>query len=213
MRLTSYEQAMLDGEHGPGAAMAMRVVTGLARASGAERLVEISSAHIDGCLYHGRAGVDFAERLVELGARTRVPATLNVGSLDLLHPGMVRTESSDERTTAAGARRLADAYAALGARSTWTCAPYQADSRPEYGEHIAWAESNAIAFANSVLGARTDRYGDFLDVCAAITGRAPYAGLHLDANRRGEVVFDCGALGSDALDLDLTYPLLGYLAG
>ena len=213
MRLQADERAMLDGEHGPGVAMAMRVVMGLAKASGAERLVEISSAHIDGCLYHGQAGVDFAERLVQFGSRVRVPTTLNVGSLDLLHPGLVRTQSPMEREVAAGARRLANAYAALGARSTWTCAPYQADGRPDIGEHTAVAESNAIAFANSVLGARTDRYGDFLDICAAITGRAPYAGLHLDENRRGEIVLDCTELGADVVDRDLSYPLLGYIAG
>ncbi|UPK75602.1 aconitase X catalytic domain-containing protein [Nocardioidaceae bacterium SCSIO 66511] len=212
MYLEPGERAMLDGEDGPGVAMAMRVVTGLARASGAERLVEISSVHIDGCLYHGQAGVDFAERLVELGAHTRVPTTLNVGSLDLLHPGLVRTTTPHERDVATGGRRLAGAYATLGARPTWTCAPYQADLRPALGEHIAWAESNAIVFANSVLGARTDRYGDFLDVCAAVTGRAPYAGLHLDENRRAEVVLDCRGLGA-VLDLDLAYPLLGYIAG
>ncbi|UYM03459.1 aconitase X catalytic domain-containing protein [Solicola gregarius] len=213
MQLEPGERATLEGADGQGAAMAMRVVTGLARASGAERLVEIASVHIDGCLYHGQAGVDFAERLVELGARTTVPTTLNVGSLDLLHPGMVRTESETEKDVAAGGRRLATAYEALGARPTWTCAPYQADVRPARGEHIAWAESNAIVFANSVLGARTDRYGDFLDVCAAVTGRAPYAGLHLDENRRGEVVLDCRGLGAGVLELDLAYPLLGYLAG
>ena len=73
-----------------------------------------------------------------------------------------------------------DAYVAMGCRPTWTCAPYQLPERPALGEHVAWAESNAIVFANSVLGARTDRYGDFIDICCAITGRAPAAGLHLD---------------------------------
>jgi predicted aconitase len=77
----------------------------------------------------------------------------------------------------------------MGCRPTWTCAPYQLERRPAFGEHIAWAESNAIVFANSVLGARTDRYGDFIDICAAITGRVPEAGLHLDENRRGRIVF------------------------
>ena len=75
------------------------------------------------------------------------------------------------------------------ASPTWTCAPYQLEQRPSFGEHVAWAESNAIVFANSVLGARTNRYGDFIDICAAITGRVPAAGLHLDEHRRGSVVF------------------------
>ena len=78
-----------------------------------------------------------------------------------------------------------DAYVAMGCRQTWTCAPYQLAGAPGFGEHVAWAESNAIVFANSVLGARTDRYGDFIDICAAITGRVPNAGLHLNERRRG----------------------------
>jgi hypothetical protein len=106
-----------------------------------------------------------------------------------------------------------DAYVALGARPTWTCAPYQLDARPALGEHVAWAESNAIAFCNSVLGARTDRYGDFLDICAAVTGRAPFAGLHTDAARAGDVLVDCTAIPERVLALDLAAPLLGYLVG
>jgi len=82
-----------------------------------------------------------------------------------------------------------DAYVAMGCAPTWTCAPYQLPDRPARGEHVAWAESNAIVFANSVLGARTGRYGDFVDICAAITGRVPLAGLHLDEGRRARIVF------------------------
>ncbi|MGO1973391.1 MAG: aconitase X [Propionibacteriaceae bacterium] len=210
--LTEIERRMLAGAEGPGVAMAMRVVTSLARVRGAERLMEINSAHVDGCLYHGRAGLDFAQRLVGLEAEVRVPTTLNVGSLDLLHPSVVLRRTPAEQEVATSGRELMDAYLALGARPTWTCAPYQLDSRPSEGEHIAWAESNAIVFANSVLGARTDRYGDFLDICAAITGRAPYAGLHLDEARRGDLIIDCTALAG-RFDSDLVYPLLGYLAG
>jgi predicted aconitase len=209
LALTAEEQRMLDGDAGPAVAMAMRIVTGLGRVVGAERLVEIGSAHIDGCLHHGQAGVDFAERLVELGGAVAVPTTLNVGSLDLLHPELVRTDAA----TSSAARRLMDAYRALGAWPTWTCAPYQAGHRPKLGEHVAWAESNAIVFVNSVLGARSDRYGDFLDICAALTGRAPYAGLHLDAHRRGEVVFDLRGLPDAVLGSDLLYPVLGHLVG
>ncbi|MGH3359295.1 MAG: aconitase X, partial [Nocardioidaceae bacterium] len=90
------EHAMLDGEHGAGVAMAMRVVVGLARAGGAAQLVTVESVHVDSCLFHGQAGLDFAERLVRLGAHTAVPTTHNVGSLDLLHPGMVRTGTTKE---------------------------------------------------------------------------------------------------------------------
>ena len=205
LRLTADEEAMLGGRDGEGVALAMRVVAGQARISEAPRLVEITSAHVDSCLYHGQVSLDFAHRLVSLGARVRVPTTLNVGSTDLIHPGLVR----DHELAAAG-RELMTAYVDLGCTPTFTCAPYQLPNRPALGEHVAWAESNAIVFANSVLGARTDRYGDFLDVCAAITGRAPYAGLQTPEARRGTVVFDCRPLSEFS---DLTYPLLGHHIG
>jgi predicted aconitase len=181
--LTPYDEDLLSGHRGEAARIAMRIILEMARVAGAQRLIDVRSAHIDGCLYHGRAGLDFAERLASAGGRVVVPATLNVGSLDLLHPGLFR---GDEET-ACLARRLMDAYVAMGCEPTWTCAPYQLPERPGLGEHVAWAESNAIVFANSVLGARSDRYGDFIDICAAITGRVPDAGLHRTENRRGQV--------------------------
>jgi predicted aconitase len=85
--------------------------------------------------------------------------------------------------------------------------------RPSFGAQVAWAESNAIVFANSVLGARTDRYGDFVDICAALTGRAPVAGLHLTENRRGQVVFDVSGLNPALLTADVVFPVLGHLIG
>lgn len=187
----------------------MRVIVGLGDVSGARELVPIGSAHIDSCLYHGPAGLDFAEQLVAAGARVSVPTTLNVASLDLMHPGLVRGDAE----TMANGRRLMEAYLAMGGRPTWTCAPYQADSRPAFGEHVAWAESNAIVFANSVLGARTDRYGDFLDICAAVTGLAPLAGLHLSENRQARVVFDVAALPPVMLADEILPAVLGYLVG
>jgi predicted aconitase len=210
--LTDEEQELLTGGAGQGVAMAMRVVTALARVRGAERLVEVSGAHVDSCLYHGRAGLDFARRLLDLGAVVRVPTTLNVGSLDLVHPGTVREDASHPDVLTGG-RDLMDVYTALGARATWTCAPYQVGARPRLGEHVAWAESNAIVFANSVLGARTDRYGDFLDISAAVTGRAPLAGLHLDAERVGSVVFDLSAVTPSRLDEEMWWGVLGHLVG
>jgi predicted aconitase len=207
--LTVDEARMLDGREGEAVATAMRVLTKAASAMGAERLLAITSAHIDGCLYHGRAGLDFAERLAGAGARVAVPTTLNTGSLDLLHPELYRGDDETRRA----ARRQMDAYVAMGCQPTWTCAPYQLPARPDRGEQIAWAESNAIVFANSVLGARTERYGDFLDICAAITGRAPDVGLHRDENRHGSVVFDCGGLSPSLLGSDVLYPVLGHLVG
>src|SRR5689334_9222444 len=186
LALAADEQRMLDGEDGEAFALAMRILRRIGAAAGARRMIPVASAHIDGCLYHGQASVDFGERLAGLGARVAVPTTLNVGSLDLLHPDLVHGDAAMR----ADARRLMDAYVAMGCRPTWTCAPYQLPDRPRRGVHVAWAESNAIVFANSVLGARTDRYGDFIDICAAVTGRVPDAGLHRDENRRGEIVFD-----------------------
>jgi len=209
VQLEDRDREMLSGVEGEAARMAMEIVVAMAEASGAERLVEIASGHIDGCLYHGQVSLDFAERLVAGGARVRVPTTLNVGSLDLLHPELYRGDAARGEA----ARRLMDLYVEMGCRPTWTCAPYQMDSRPAFGEHVAWAESNAIVFANSVRGARTDRYGDFIDICAAITGRAPYAGLHVTENRRGETLFRLAGLPERLLDEEAFYPVLGHLVG
>jgi predicted aconitase len=187
LELTTGDRAMLEAREGEACALAMRIVVEMANVWEADRLIDITSAHVDGCLYHGLAGLEFAERLVAGGAEVRVPTTLNVSSLDLLHPALVRLDAETSRN----ARRLMDAYVAMGCQPTWTCAPYQLDTdrTPAFGEHIAWAESNAIVYANSVIGARTNRYGDFIDVCAAITGRVPAAGLHVDENRRARIVF------------------------
>jgi predicted aconitase len=209
LRLQQRDRRMLSGSEGEAVRTAMEIVVAMAEVAGAERLVDIASAHIDGCLYHGQVSLDFAERLLEGGARVRVPSTLNVGSVDLLHPELYRGNPD----TAGRARRLMDLYAEMGCRPTWTCAPYQLDARPAFGEHVAWAESNAIVFANSVLGARTDRYGDFIDICAAVTGRAPYAGLHVTENRRGQVVFRLRGISDSLLDEDVLYPVLGHLVG
>ncbi|MFL6270521.1 MAG: aconitase X [Actinomycetes bacterium] len=209
MRLSDRDRGLLAGAEGPAAQLAMRIVAELARVTGADELIDVGSAHVDGCLFHGRAGLDFAERLRDGGGVVRVPTTLNVSSLDLVHPGRYRGDPD----TASSARRLMDAYVAMGCRPTWTCAPYQLPERPGFGEHIAWAESNAIVFANSVLGARTARYGDFIDICAAITGRVPYAGLHRTERRRGQVVFDVRGLPARLVAEDVLYPLLGLLIG
>ena len=200
---------MLDGRRGEAAALAMRILAEMANVWEAERLIDITSAHIDSCLYHGEAGLDFAEKLLGGSARVVVPTTLNVSSLDLLHPELVRLDAE----TAAHARRLMDAYVAMGCRATWTCAPYQLPDRPAFGEHVAWAESNAIVFANSVLGARTNRYGDFIDICAAITGRAPLAGLHLDEHRRARIVFRLEGIPERLLHDEVTPTCVGHLVG
>lgn len=200
---------MLGGELGAARQMAMQILVTMARVYGAERLLDIQSAHIDGCLYHGHSGIEFAERLVAGGAHVCVPTTLNVGAIDLLHPENFHGSTE----LAQQSRRLMELYRKMGCRPIWTCTPYQVTQRPKQGMQIAWAESNAIVFANSVLGARTNRYGDFIDICAAITGRAPAAGLHLSDNRRGQVLFQLHGLPRSLRTADVFYPVLGYYIG
>jgi predicted aconitase len=176
---------------------------------GARALLDIAGAHIDGCLYHGEVSLDFVERLVAGGGRVRVPTTLNVGSLDLIHPELMRM-SADEQTAP---RRLMKAHEELGCQPSFTCAPYQTLFRPAFGDQIAWGESNAIVFANSVIGARTNRYGDFIDLCCAITGRAPAWGLHLDENRRGRVLFRLVGFPASLEPCDSLYVAMGLIIG
>jgi predicted aconitase len=200
---------MLAGSRGDGTALAMRILVKTAEMLGADELIDIQSAHIDGCLYHGDSGALFAEKLVTAGAKVCVPTTLNVGALDLLHSGRVRLPS-EARTMA---HRMMSAYIALGCAPTWTCAPYQAGHRPAVGQDVAWGESNAVAFCNSVLGARTNRYGDFLDVCAAVTGRAPLTGLHLPANRLATLLINAEHLPRTFVEQDIGYPIIGAWLG
>ncbi|MET0606529.1 MAG: aconitase X catalytic domain-containing protein [Beijerinckiaceae bacterium] len=209
LELTDDERAAASGARGEGAGMAMRIVAEAARLMGALRLIKVASAHIDGALYHGDSGTLFAEKLVEGGARVAVPATLNVGALDLTGCARVRLEGRTREM----AKRLMRAYEAMGCAASWTCAPYQAGHRPAQGSDVAWGESNAVAFCNSVLGARTNRYGDFLDIACAISGRAPDYGLHRPENRRAVFVFDARALQPELRNSDTIFPVLGALFG
>jgi predicted aconitase len=209
VQLTPEEESMIAGEAGAAAQLAARLVVRMAGIMGADRLVPIAAAHVDGCLYHGPVSTDFARKLVDGGGKVRVPTTLNVGSVDLLHPELYR---GDAETAKAG-RELMRLYAAMGCRATWTCAPYQLQQRPSFGQHVAWAESNAIVFANSVLGARTERYGDFIDIAAALIGRAPYAGLHRDEGRFARVVFRLRGVTKALAESDVMFAALGHLIG
>jgi predicted aconitase len=209
LRLTPDERAMLGGEAGPAVALAARLLVRLAEITGADRFVPVVAAHVDGCLYHGPVSTDFARRLVEGGGRVRVPTTLNVGAVDLLHPELFRGDPA----VGAAARELMRLYRELGCRATWTCAPYQLAQRPALGEHVAWAESNAIVFANSVLGARTARYGDFTDIAAALLGRVPDAGLHRDEGRHARVLFRLHGIPPRLAESDVLFAALGHLVG
>jgi predicted aconitase len=209
LALSPEEHAIAAGEQGAGAAMAIRIVADSARLLGAPRLIPIASAHIDGALYHGDSGTLFAERLVEGGAQVAVRATLNVGALDLMGCSRVRLEEPERGM----ARRMMEAYRRLGCEQSWTCAPYQAGHRPALGSDVAWGESNAVVFCNSVLGARTNRYGDFLDIACAITGRAPDFGLHRPENRVARLLFDISALPANFMASEIAWPVLGSLYG
>ena len=209
MRLDPRDNDLLAGAGGEGAALAMRVLVATARLLAAPELTDISSAHIDGCLYHGESGVLFAEKLVADGAKVRVPTTLNVGALDLVHTGRERI-SMETRDLA---RRMMSAYVAMGCKPTWTCAPYQAGHRPAAEQDVAWGESNAVVFCNSVLGARTNRYGDFLDICAAVTGRVPRTGLHLPSQRLATILIDTTQVPRAFFDQDIAYAIVGAWLG
>ncbi|POA77689.1 aconitase X [Pseudomonas sp. DP16D-R1] len=206
IELTEQDQALLDGELGKAAQVAMQIVLRMAELQGARSLVDVTQAHIDGCIYTGPASLRFARQLVQWGAKVRVPTTLNSISVDQRR----WRELGVDPALGEPASALGDAYMAMGAQLSYTCAPYLLDSAPKAGEQIVWAESNAVVYANSVLGARTLKYPDYLDICIALTGRAPLIGCHLDAQRKAWLQIELPAL--DDLD-DAFYPLLGYHIG
>jgi len=194
------------GVHGAAARHAFAILMRYGEAGGAERFIPIGSAHIDGCLYHGPSSIDFVRRFVEMDGRVRVPTTLNVAAVDTVHPGW-HCGPADLLPAQA---ELTALHERLGCIPTLTCAPYQRMLRPQAGDHVAWAESNAIVFANSVLGARTDRYGDFADLCAAIAGRVPDMGLHREVNRRPQIMIDAPPV---TIARELYFGAMGYLIG
>jgi len=206
LELTPADRRMLDGGDGIAAQQAMRILVAMASQQGARSLIDVTRAHVDGCIYAGPANLVFAETMEELGARVRIPTTMNAISVD--HLNWRRQGVAPEFGEPAA--RLADTYVRMGCQASFTCAPYTLPRPPDFGEPIGWSESNAVIFANSVLGARTAKHPDFLDFCIAVTGRAPLAGAFLDEGRRARravrVELPVGA-GSAA------WPLIGYLVG
>lgn len=209
MKLTKQDKEMLDGHEGKATRMAMSILVQMAEISGAESLLDISGAHIDSTIYIGDAGLEFAERLASLGAKVAVPTTLNVSGLDEHN----WSEWSVPSEWANQAYRQMVAYQSMGTVPTWTCAPYQTEMKPSFGQQIAWGESNAIVFANSVIGARTERYPDLFDVCCAITGRAPAIGLHITENRAGQLLLRLEDIPAALQKSDDFYPVLGNFIG
>jgi len=206
IELTEHDRALLAGSYGKAAQVAMQIVLRMAQIQGATQLVDITQAHIDGCIYTGPASLRFAQQLVAWGAKVRVPTTLNSISVDQRR----WRELGIDPALGVPASALGDAYMAMGAQLSFTCAPYLLDSAPKAGEQIVWAESNAVVYANSVLGARTLKYPDYLDICIALTGRAPLIGCHLEDQRKARLQIELPTLGN--LD-DAFYPLLGYHIG
>ncbi|MCG3163344.1 MAG: hypothetical protein JMDDDDMK_04738 [Acidobacteria bacterium] len=209
LKMSANDRAQLAGERGPAAQMAMRIIVRMAEICGADSLMDITGAHIDSALFQGEATLEFAERLAGLGAKVVVPTTLNVSGVD--ERGWREWATPPE--WAEKARRQMVAYQSMGAAPTWTCAPYQTEWKPKFGQQIAWGESNAICFANSVIGARTERYPDLMDICAAITGRVPAVGLHLTENRAGQILMRLADVPRRAQEDDEFYPVLGHLIG
>jgi predicted aconitase len=208
-RWSDYDRSLTAGARGPAAQFAMNILARMAQVWGAQELLDIAGAHIDSTIYIGAAGLEFAEHLAELGAQVAVPTTLNVSGLDEQH----WQEWAVPPDWATAAQRQMAAYRSMGVQPTWTCAPYQTQWKPAFGQQVAWGESNAIAFANSVLGARTERYPDLLDICCAITGRAPAVGLHLSENRAAQLHVHLTDISCALQADDSFYPVLGHFLG
>jgi cis-L-3-hydroxyproline dehydratase len=206
LQLSKADRAMLDGDDGRAAQIAMRIVRAMALNQQATRLIDVTRGHIDGCIYASPANLTFAEAMAATGAQVRIPTTMNAISVD--HANWRAQGVPD--LFGGPAQRLADAYVRMGCQPTFTCAPYLLDEVPSEGEAIAWSESNAVIYANAVLGARTAKHPDFLDLCIALTGRAPLSGVYLDDNRAATRIIDIDLPpGCD----DAVWPLIGYLAG
>ena len=187
----------------------MQIIVRMAEIAGAPGLIEISQAHIDACTMLTHSGLKFMELLAEKGGRVAVPTTTNPLPIDLEnYPGQGLSQDYIEM-----AKRSYQAYLSLGVKTTWTCATYQEIEPPKLGEQVAWGESNAIAYVNSVFGARTERYPDYMDVCAALTGRVPASGLHLTDNRRWQVLFTVQDIEEETLRSDAFFVALGFLVG
>lgn len=207
MYLTKEQEALLEGEGGEAKRLAMEVLTALGDVYGAERLVPVSSVHISGTSYTscGDAGIDFLSKLASQGAKFAVPATLNPIAIPLNNwrrLGFPEGLASKQLT-------ILNLYRRMGAAGAVTCCPYLSGNVPCYGSHISWAESSAVVYANSVLGARTNREGGLAALASALTGLAPLYGLYLDENREPTDLIEVEAELSD----DLDFSLLGYVIG
>jgi predicted aconitase/predicted aconitase with swiveling domain len=218
--LTDEEQEMLDSAQSEAERRAAECVIRYGHiTSDYPTYIDVSNAHIDGCTYIGNGGLKFVQRLVEEQGKVKIPTTLNAVSTDLRHwerLGIVPT------TRQQASIEVANNYLALGcSEQSFTCAPYLLDSPPSQDQQIVWGESNAVVYANSVLGARTEKYSDYLDIMCALVGKVPALGVHLDENRKPRILLDASYVDFlDARNLDfdpqafsLLFPVLGHLCG
>jgi len=207
MRLTIEEQGMLAGDLGPGVQKAMEIITALGKIYGAEDLVPVASVQVAGVSYKnlGDAGLAFLDEWAAQGGKVRVPTTLNPAGVDLEQWQSLGFDAEFARKQ----NEVIAAFMRMGIAPTCTCTPYLVGTVPHFGEHIAWAESSAISFANSVLGARTNREGGPSALAAAIAGRTARYGLHLEKKRRAQLLVEVTCPVRSAAD----FGALGYLVG
>ena len=207
MFLTKEEEAILDGEHGPVLERSLRLLARLGDIYGAERMIPVGSVQVAGVSYKsiGEPGLEFLEDMASQGAKVRVLTFLNPAGMDLEDWQKIGfPEDFASRQTA-----IMDAFGAMGIVITSTCTPYLAGNLPRYREHIAWSESSAVSFSNSVIGARTNREGGPSALAAALCGVTPDYGLHRDENRVPDVVVDVEACLKNTAD----FGALGWIVG
>ncbi len=198
---------MMEGEEGEAVKKSMELIVALGKVFEAERLVPVESAHISGVSYKnlGEAGTQWLEEQAAMGAKCRIRATLNPAGMDMEK----WREMNVPEDFAKGQQRVIKAFTDMGVEPTCTCTPYLIGHEPRRGTQVAWAESNAVCFVNSVLGARTNRESGPTTLASAVTGFAAYYGYRLTENRRPELIIDVEA----DLETRLDYSALGYVTG
>jgi len=207
MILTPEEQSMLAGEQGRAAQTAMRILAALGKIYGAQRMIPVRSAQIAGVSYDnlGEAGLEWLTEMADGGGKVRVPATLNPAGMDLENWQALGIPADFAEKQI----RVIDAFTRMGVTPTCTCTPYLAGNLPEAGDSLAWAESSAVCYANSVLGARTNREGGPSALAAALTGRTPEYGMHLDENRRPGVTVKVEGILAETSDFGALGKIIG----
>ncbi len=203
MELTPEEKKALAGEQGIATRKAMEILAALGTIYGADRLIPVNSVQIAGVSYDnlGEAGLEFLSEMAAHGGKAKVLTTLNPAGMDIENWKALGIDPEFAQQQ----QRVIEAYTRMNVVPTCSCTPYLFGNLPHYGEHIAWAESSAVCFANSVLGARTNREGGPSALAAALTGKTPNYGLHLAENRKPSLTVrvvtrlegtrDFGALG------------------